>query len=519
MNPAKLISWPAMMYPERPAIQFKEKVFTFREFNIRINRLVNGFMSLGLKKGDHVSVLMKNCPEFVETTFAISKCGLTLIRLNARDAMETQKYILGHSGTVALVAGQEFQSEVKRIKSELPQLKYCIALQSAEKEFVDYESLVMAQPDNEPSVDVDPEDLQYIRYTSGTTGKPKGVMMTHRAMQTRLQNFFMNMDRLITPDDISLNVAPLSHAAGNILLPYYIRGAKNIILESFKEGLVLDTIEKEKITTVLLVPTMIQRLVNYPHIRDYDTSSVKRIFYGTSPISPAILEKAVNIFGPIFRQNYGMAEGLMPLICLYPEDHIIDESGSHRKRFSSVGRPALGVEVKVVDKRNKIVAPGETGEIIIRGDHVMKGYWKNEKETAKILRNGWIYSGDLGIVDENGYIYIVDRMKDMIISGGFNIYPKEIENLIHTNPHVKEVAVIGVPDSEWGESVKAFIVPLEGKDIDEQEIIELCRTRLASYKKPKAIEIVDSIPKNDAGKIMKGKLREKEWKGHNRKVN
>jgi len=519
MNPAVLISWPARMYPDQIGIQFEEKKFTFREFNARINKLAHGLMSLGLKKGDHVSVLMTNCPEFIESRFAISKCGLTLIRLNARDAMETQRYILHHSETTALLVGKEFKSEVKQMKKRLPKLKHYIALSAVnDKEFIDYESLLSNNPDHEPEVEVHSEDLDNIRYTSGTTGKPKGVMMTCRAMQSRLQYFFMNLDILITPKDVCLNVAPLTHAAGNVLMPYYFRGAKNIILKRFDERVVLEMIQKERVTVILLVPTMIKRLVDFPQILDYDTSSLKRIFYGTSPISPDILKKAVQIFGPVFRQNYGMAEAIMPLICLYPEDHKIDGPEANIKRLGSVGRPALGVEVKVVDKKNREIAPGEIGEIVIRSEHVMKGYWKNKKETEKILKDGWLYSGDLATVDEDGYIYIMDRKKDMIISGGFNIYPKEIENVIYSHPEIKEVAVIGVPDDQWGESVKAYVIPREGKAINEDDIIELCRSKLASYKKPKFIEIVRSLPKNSSGKIMKNILREKEWKGYKRMV-
>ena len=518
MNPGKLITWPARMYPDRIAVQFEEKRLTFHEFNRRVNKVAHGLISLGLRRGDHVSLLMTNSNEQMEARFAIAKAGLTMIRLNARDAMETQRYILRHSETVAIITDEEFKTEIEKMGRKLPRLKYCIAISGQVGEFIDYEDLLSSHPDHEPEVAVDPEDLDNIRYTSGTTGRPKGVMMTYRAMQSRLQNFFMNLDKVITPNDICLNIAPLTHAAGNIFMPYYYMGAKNIILKGFDERSVLETIKKEKITDVLLVPTMINRLITFPTVQDYDTSSLKWIYYGTSPISPEKLQKAIEMFGPIFRQNYGRAEAIMPLICLHPSDHLEDGNDVHMKRLSSVGRPALGVEVKVVDKKRGEVSQGEIGEIIIRGEHMMKGYWKNRKETAKIMKNGWLHTGDLATVDNEGYIYIVDRKKDMIISGGFNIYPKEIENLIYTHPNVKEVAVVGVPDDEWGESVKAYIAPHEGKTIDKEEIIELCRTRLAGYKKPRFIDIVENLPRNAVGKIMKNKLREKEWEGFERKV-
>lgn len=518
MNPAKLITWPARMFPDRIAVRFGQRELTFRECNQRINKLANGLLSLGIERGDHVGLLMSNSPELIEARFAIAKAGLTMIRLNARDAMETQRYILQHSETAAIFVGKEFGKEMKNIKKRLPRLKHYLALSPPDADFIDYESFLAAHSDREPEVNVNPETLDNIRYTSGTTGRPKGVMMTYKAMQCRLQNFFMNVNLLIRPDDICLNVAPLTHAAGNIFMPFYFKGATNIVLKGFDERLVLETIEREKVTAVLLVPTMINRLIDHPRIREFDTSSLRRIFYGTSPFSPTRLEKAISIFGPILQQNYGMAEAIMPLICLHPHEHIPEGDAGSGKRLHSVGRPALGVEVRVVDKRRREVSPGQIGEIIVRGDHMLKGYWKNKKETSKILKKGWLHTGDLATVDEEGFITIMDRKKDLIISGGFNIYPKEIENLIHTHLDVKEVAVVGVPDDTWGESVKAYVVPQEGHDIDAEGIIELCRNKLASYKKPKFIEVVNDLPKNAVGKILKKQLREKEWQGRERRV-
>ena len=518
MNPAKLIAWPAQMYPHDTAFQCNELSLTFSVFNTRVNKLAHGLLSLGLNKGDHCALMMNNRTEFFESWFAILKAGLVVVRLNARDDMHTHRHILRHSESSAIIISDNFQSEMSTIKNTIPHLKYCIAINANTGEFVDYEGLLSNQSFNEPNIEVDPDDLNCIRYTSGTTGKPKGVAMTHRAAEAGLHNFFMNLDRLITPDDIMLNVAPLSHAARLLAFPYYYRGAKNIILERFQVRKVLETIQKERVSVIFLIPTMINRILDDVDLTDYDVSSLKRIFYGTSPINPKRLKRAIDYFGPIFRQNYGMAEANMPLISLLPSQHINDRDDECFDRLSSVGRPALNVEVKIVDEKMNEVQRGQVGEIAIRSGSAMEGYWKNKKATNEILRKGWLLTGDLARMDSEGYIFIVDRKKDVIISGGFNIYPKEIEAVISAHPAIKEVAVIGVPDEQWGEAVKAFIVPQDDQTVQLEEIIEICKTKLAGYKKPKFIKIVERFEKNATGKIIKKNLQDIEWKGHKRRV-
>jgi len=518
MIAGRLLSWPAKRWPDKVAIVFGNERLTFAQINERINRLAHGLRSLGLKKQRRVGILMTNSPRFVETRFALQKAGLTFIRLNTRQAVHEHVYVLTHSSAHAVVYSEDLREVLKGIKKGVPRIRTWICAPKGEKGDIDYEELISASSPVEPEVEVSPENLDRINYTSGTTGKPKGVVVTLAAAEARLRNDFVNEEILITPQDAYLAVAPLAHAAGVILPVFYLKGAATVIMPSFDPAKVLETIEREKVTCTLLVPTMIIRMIDHPDVHRYDLSSLKKIFYGTAPMPVDKLRKAMEIFGSIFRQNYGLTEATQPILYLSQEEHILSGPDHVVARLGSAGRPALGVEVRVVDEKDQPVKPGEVGEIIVRGDSVMKKYLRQPKATAEALRGGWLRTGDLATVDDEGYVFIVDRKSDMIISGGFNIYPKEVEELINRYPGVREVAVIGVPDDLWGESVKAVVVPKEGVSLTEQGIIEFCRLHLASYKKPKSVDFVKDLPKNANGKIMKRELKAQYWKGQARMV-
>jgi acyl-CoA synthetase (AMP-forming)/AMP-acid ligase II len=303
-----------------------------------------------------------------------------------------------------------------------------------------------------------------------------------------------------------------------MMTSYYIRGASNVILDKFEVDLVLQTIEKEKVTAVLLVPTMLNMILRHPNLHAHDLSSIKRIWYGTAPMSPEKLKEAIKIFGNIFRQNYGLTESPQPVTYLGPEDHIIDGTEKEGRRLASAGKPALGAALKIVRDDGTKIKPGEIGEILIQTKQLMKEYWKNPEATAEAFRGGWFHTGDMGTVDEEGFIYIMDRKHDMIISGGFNIYPREVEDAIMTHSQVAETAVVGVPDDIWGESIKAFVVTKPGAALTEEDIIQSCKKHLAGYKKPKSVEFVPDLPKNAYGKVLRKVLKEPYWQGRERRV-
>jgi acyl-CoA synthetase (AMP-forming)/AMP-acid ligase II len=328
----------------------------------------------------------------------------------------------------------------------------------------------------------------------------------------------MNLDQPIGPSDVNLNSGPLTHAAGLMMMIYYSRGATNIILPRFDEREVLETIQRERVSSLLLIPTMLYRILLTPDLKAYDLSSIRRIWYGTAPMALGKLKEAIRVFGNVFRQNYGMSEMAQPITYLGPEDHVLDGGESQTRRLSSAGRPAMGVEVRVVDEDGQPVKPGEIGEILVRSNKLMQGYWKKPEETAEAFRGGWFHTRDMAMMDEDGYVYILDRKSDMIISGGFNIYPREVEDIIMAHPGVAEAAVISVPHEIWGEAVKAMVVLKEGVKVSETEIIEHCRRNLASYKKPTSVDFIKEIPKNLNGKVNRRMLREPFWKGYDRWV-
>ncbi len=354
---------------------------------------------------------------------------------------------------------------------------------------------------------------------SGTTGRPKGAMLTHHNLMIMTMNFFADICPL-GPEDAVLHAAPLSHGSGLYCLPNVAKGAANVILatKSFDPPVVFETIQRRRVTNIFMAPAMIKRLIIHPEMGRYDLSSLRCINYGGAPILVEDLKDAVRKMGQVFVQLFGQAEAPMTISYLRKEEHLLEGTEEQMKRLTSAGIPRTDVEVKIVDDKDNDLPPGQMGEIVLRGEVVMKGYWKNPEASAETLRGGWLHTGDLGIMDDKGYVYILDRAKDMIISGGENIYSREIEDVIVKHPAVLEVAVIGVPDERWGESVKAIVSLKEGKKTTEEEIINFCKEYLASYKKPKSVEFIDAIPKNAYGKVLKRELREKYWKGEARRV-
>ncbi len=519
MRPGILFMWPATRFPDHTAVVFKDTRLTFAQFEARVNQVTNGLLALGLCTGHKVAVLLNNGIESAVTLLAIPRAGLTYISLNARHTSAEHAYILNDAEADALIIADTFQENVSPLSASVPGLKHIIVVGRPVKGQLSYENRFKAQSEHMPNINVDmDEDIERIQYTSGTTGKPKGVVWTFGIGYNVLTSVLINMDQPIGPETVNLNIGPLTHATGLMMMVYYSRGATNIILPGFDEQTILETIEREKVTSLLLIPTMLYRLLAFPDLQSYDLSSVKRIWYGTAPMAVDRLKAGIRIFGNVFRQNYGMSEIAQPITYLGPEDHLVDASENESKRLASAGKPAMGVELKIVTEDGHETKPGEVGEIVLRSNKLMKAYWKHPKKTARAFRNGWFHTKDMALRDNDGFIYIVDRKSDMIISGGFNIYPREIEEVIMAYPGVAETAVIGVPDPEWGEAVKAVVVAQVGSRLTADEIIQHCRGNLSGYKKPKSVDFVHEIPKSPYGKINRRLLKKKYWEGLDRLV-
>lgn len=518
MNIRDYIEKAVLYYPDHVTLVHKETRMTTRQVAERIYRVANALLDLGLEKGDRVGVLLHNCHQCVECFFGIQCAGLVLVPLNARNSAPEHFYILQHSGARALLMGAEFAGDIDSIRPRLQDLQFVVQVTgSAAKNCHDYEKLLAAASCDQPRVEIGENDMASLRYTSGTTGRPKGVIHNQGAFMTMVFNILTSGFTIEEGDSIAL-MGPVTHASGSMILPHILSGARVHILTRFDPEELLCLVEKERITTLYLVPTMIVMLLNHPDIGKYDLGSLKTIRYGASPISPDILQRAIEIFGNVFVQGYGLTEGSMPVTILTKKDHVLDGSEKSRRRLLSVGRETLAAKVGIMDEDGNLLPPGQIGEIVIRSKQTMEGYWKNPEATDQAFRHGWMHTRDMGYRDEEGYVYLVDRKEDMIISGGFNVYPKEVEDVLYKHPAVLEAAVFGVPDQLWGEAVKAVVSLRKGASATAEEIIEFCRRHLAGYKKPKTVDFTDEIPKTAVGKINRRVLKEPYWQDKIRRV-
>ncbi len=504
----------AKLYPNKGLIYGDRKV-TYPEMNLRVNRLVSTMAAKGIGKGDRVAILSKNCPEYVEAYGLAEKGGIVLVPLNWRLVARELKFMLADSGAKAIIVGQEYVSIINTIRNELPDLQFYLSLESPANGYEFYEDVLARGSAAEPVVELEPDDVAYIIYSSGTTGLPKGIMLTHGG---QLDCAVHQLAEYRSAEhDVFLAIMPLFHSGGKAnALSHLYRGCQMVIMPEFDARKALEIIQREKVSVTSMVPSMIVFLLDHPDFKKYDISSLQTIFYVGSPMPLSMLKRAIQEFGPVFCQGYGLTES-GPLTTFFSKnDHVIE--GEYVRRLNSCGKPAMGCDIRVVNDNDQDVLPGEVGQIIIKNRRLMKGYLNQPEKTAATIRNGWLYSGDMATIDEDGFIYIVDRKADLIISGGENIYPREIEEVLYNHPAVLEAAVIGVPDDKWGEAVKAYIALKQGATPSESDLIEFCKQNLASFKKPKSIEFWNELPKNASGKIVKTVLRDQQWSGRDRKV-
>jgi len=503
----------ARRYPAKEALIMDEQVLTFSGLNSLANRLAHGLAGIGLRPGDRVALWTRNCLEFIPIVFAVWKCGAVIVPINFRFKADETSYVLDNAQPRVIFHEQELAPLVEEAlgKHYAPVMPVSISGNALEGGTT-FNELTDGQSDEEPELEPDPSSAAMVMYTSGTTGTPKGVIFSHARELSDVTNTSMEVD--ISHDDVMLVNMPMFHNGGLSLsaMITLIRGGTCVILAgSFDPDVYFSAIERHRISIINVVPTMLAKLVSHPRIDYYDLNSLKKISYGSSPISEAVLDTALNTFRAGFYQSYGQTETGMLLI-LKPDDHLTGKS-----RYT--GKPLCRADVRVVDENGRDVAVGEVGEIISRQKPLgMDGYYGMEEASKETIRDGWIYTGDLARAEPGGYFTVVDRLKDMIISGAENIYCKEIENVICEHPGVEEVSVFGIPDEMWGESVCAVVVPKNGQSLEESDIIDFCGSRLSGYKKPKRVELRDSLPKNAAGKVVKKLLREPYWAGKDKRV-
>jgi acyl-CoA synthetase (AMP-forming)/AMP-acid ligase II len=498
------------------ALVYQGRETNFTTFDKYTSQVANGLIALGQKPQARIGYMGKNSDAYFEVLLGALKANTVVVGVNWRLAGPEVVYVLNDAGCEVMFVGPEFAGLVESIRKDCPKLKHVIALEGGHGSWPEYAEWRDRQKADDPKLPISGHDDAIQLYTSGTTGHPKGVQLTN----DNYIAFFRAAQEAKWADfdagDPNLVAMPVFHVAGtNMGLVSLAQGSKSIVIKEVNPNEILEFIPKYKLKNIFLVPAVILMLTQHPKIKETDLSSVKKMFYGASPIAEDLLKTAQIIFkGCGFTQLYGLTETVGAGTALQPEDHIAEKG-----LLRSCGKAYPGVDVRVVDGNDKFAPPGDVGEIVIRGATVMKGYWNKPEATRQAIRDGWFYTGDAGYFDKEGFLYIFDRVKDMIVSGGENIYPAEVENAIFGHPAVADVAVIGVPDEKWGEAVKAIVVLKPGLKATEAEIIAWARERIAGYKVPKSVDFVDALPRNPSGKILRRELREPYWKDRQRRVN
>jgi acyl-CoA synthetase (AMP-forming)/AMP-acid ligase II len=513
-----LFDWHAREQPGAPFAWFAGREITYGEALARANQIANALIAEGLSPGARVAFLSKNCAEYALFYFGAAKAGVVPVPLNFRLAPPEWSYIVNDARAELLFARGGLVSAIDAVRGELTTVKRRLALESvAPAGWESYDAWLGRSPFSAPARAIEDSADVYQMYTSGTTGRPKGAVLQHRAVTANARQ--ISAVTHVTSGERYLVVAPMYHAAAAVSTFWVIgQGGSLYILEDFVPAEVVRVLSEERIVAGTLVPAMIQAcLVGVPDVAQRRYESLRTLIYGASPIAVETLRRAIEVFGCGFAQGFGMTETTAAATFLLPADHaraLRDKPGL----LLSCGRALPGTEVKIADADDREVPRGEIGEILVRGPQLMRGYWNLPEASAEALRGGWMHTGDAATMDDEGFVFIQDRVKDMIVSGGENVYPREIEDVLFKHPAVADAAVIGVPDSQWGEVVKAIVVLRPGASATEAELIEHARSQLASYKRPRSVDFIAELPRNPSGKVLKKDLREPFWKGHSRRV-
>ncbi len=501
-------------HAERPAVYFADQTLSFGEVGEASRRLANVLLQkVGMRPGDRIALLYGNSLNGFPFEFACTRAGLVRTPLNPRLSAREHAEMLEAAAIPVLVYGQGHADRARELADGRPGVRL---LGLGDDELgPDLLRLANDQPDRDPMVAAEPDDVITNLFTSGTTGKLKAVQHTHETYAAISRNILAN---LIDPgpDEIMLHAAPLIHASGTFVLPFWMRGAASAVLPGFDPAAYFDAIAKWRPTALNLVPTMIAMLLDRPEARTADMTSVSTILYGASPMPTPVLRRGLDLWGPKFVQYYGQTEAPLAICALRKEDHV---GAGAEARWNACGRPSIDCEIRLVDEEGADVPEGEPGEVALRAPFRMKGYLDAPELNAQtLLPGGWLRTRDVGRFDADGYLYLVDRTSDMIVSGGYNIYPREVEDVLAAHPAVREAAVVGLPDDRWGEAVTAFVVLRPDAQATEAAIIAFVRERLADYKSPKAVQFIDEVPKSAVGKPLRRALREPYWAGRQRRI-
>ena len=512
---ADITRYQARLEGDRIAQFFEGRETSYLELDRRASQIANGLIAAGCTPGTHIGYVGKNSDYYFEVMTGAAKANVVIAAVNWRLAAPEIEYVLNNAEVEILFVGAEFYDVIKQVAPALTSLRVIIAIDGGESNWTSFTHWRDQQPDGDPQLSIDLDDDVILLYTSGTTGHPKGVQLTNR-------NYLDLLDQAAnggwgdwTSGEASLVAMPIFHVAGvNVGLIGLAQGLKNVILRDIDPVTILDLLEQHRIKYAFFVPAVIMFLNSVPAVRDRDFSNLELILYGASPISEEVLLTATEIFKCQFCQVYGLTETAGAGTFLEHQDH-----DPARGKLRSCGKPVATAEVRILGHNGEDMPANAVGEILYRSGTLMKGYWKNDQATAKAVQDGWFYTGDAGYLDEEGYLFIHDRIKDMIVSGGENVYPAEVENALFGLAEIADVAVIGVPDTKWGVAVKAVVVLKPGETTSEQEIIDFAKTKIAGYKVPKSVDFTDALPRNPTGKLLKRELRAPYWDNQERQIN
>ncbi len=514
MNTTDFLIIAAAICPDRDAMVFEGKRWTYSQTSERVNRLANALLKFGVNKGDRVAMLQVNCPEIIESYFATAKIDGIFVPLNFRAKADELSYMLGNAEARVLFVGKRYLDMARAMLPNLPTVQKCICLESKEADMPFYNELINESSADEVFSDIGDDDITILMYTAGTTGRPKGVPLRHDAFVS----YILGNVEPASPEaeERNLLTVPLYHVAGIQGMLAAIYGGRTLVMmKQFEVKEWLETVQQEKATRAMLVPTMLKNVIDFQDFTKYDLSSLQVITYGAASMPFEVISKAIRVMPRVkFINAFGQTETASTITALGPEDHVIEGTDEEKekklKRLSqSIGKPLPDVEVKILDEQGKELPPLEIGDIVAKGPRIMTGYWHDEQKTKQAFTpDGWLITSDRGWKDEDGYIFLAGRGDDMIIRGGENISPEELEDVLHSHPKVEEAAVVGVPDPEWGQVPLAVIVLKKGEKATAEELMEYCRAKLASFKRPRSVVFVDSLPRNPMGKVLRKALRE-----------
>lgn len=502
---------------DRVALACGARHVTYGDLDRSSNRLANALIGQGAKAGDRIATVLSNSVEFIEAELATIKAGMVKSPINPRLSPREIIRILSNIRATGVFLDEQYQEAVLDARSGLPNLKFVVVVGSTKPGAMQISELIKSSSESEIPSPTHVDDLGLMRFSGGTTGEPKGIM--HSAGSLASIALSVVREYNLSSEDCFLSVAHLSHGQNFVWPALFCVGARLVLMDKFEPESVLRTIATQGITRLHMVPTMWSAVIDHPRFSEYDVSSLRNIVYASAPMPVDRIRKLIGIFGRRVTQVYTLSESAVVTTLLRPEDHVIDGPDYAVRRLASCGREALDVSVQIVDDERRPLPVHEIGELAISSPGNMMGYWEMPELTQQVLRGDWVVTGDLGYMDEEGFVFLVDRKDDKIITGALNVYPREVEEVVYSHPAVRECAVIGIPDEKWGEAIIAFVTLRPGVSCEAEDLLRHCEGRIADYKKPRSIVFLDDLPKSSVGKIARRTLREPYWKGYERFVN